>query len=261
MVDEALALHAFDAGPGDLEERKQLLTTHRRTWMGSQLLLRYLLDSAQSLGFDRPGVSVLELGSGGGWMGLNLAARIPVLSITLSELPAAVLQLQANLERVAASVGNGLAKRVQIVELDWQTAESSATAATTWDWIIGTELLYSHSVLTALTHAIDALAGAQTRVLYCHVPGRKPSVDDEMHAEFAARGLTLRPVTWESAGGAEQQADEAHQAPSGLVEVGSADSADETPWLPDGGLFAQEDDDWRASRPVPELFEVVRTLC
>jgi hypothetical protein len=134
-AEKVLALHAFDAGVGDLEARKLLQTTHRRPWTGSQLFLRYLLDQARPLGLDSPGARVLELGSGTGWLGLNLATRLQ-LSITLTDLPTALPALRAHVARVAVALGDEtLPRRVRVGELDWTSAEHLALAAERFDWV------------------------------------------------------------------------------------------------------------------------------
>ena len=256
---EALAIHSFAAGLGDLDERMALRTTHRRVWRGAQLLLRYLRASAEQLGLTSSvGIQVLELGSGAGWLGLNLAVALPNMRLTLSELPLAVPALRAQLARLAA-LYPGLAERVDVVELDWADVQSSSARHTRWDAIIGSELLYSHETLRALPRAIAALASPSTRTLYAHVPGRKASVDAALHSEFAAAGLRLQPL--EAAHGP-AEAPAACTTPDERQGGGGDHHGDDDDgvgaWLPDGGLFADEDMAYRASLPSAAIFDVLR---
>ena len=246
VLASTLAIHKFDDGLGELEERKALRTTHRRVWCGAQLLLQFFQqNSAERERIAQAGIQVLELGSGSGWLGLNLAAMLPNARLTLSELHHAVPALHAQLDRVSA-VDPSLRERVQ-VELDWEDMQSSLTQLTRWDYIIGSELLYSHAGLRALPRVFKALAAPTTRMVYMHVPERKASVDSALHAEFAAAGLQLRPLEWKL----EQTEARPHSS-----DERSSDKLD-CEWLPDGGLFADEDDEYRASRPTPIVFEVL----
>ena len=90
-------------GPPD--ERKALRTTHRRVWSSTQLMLEWLLDKAEPLGMTRRGVSILELGSGTGWMYINLAARLPHARIVFSEQPHACEALRRQIERTVRHCG------------------------------------------------------------------------------------------------------------------------------------------------------------
>jgi len=49
----------------------------------------------------RPAIRILELGSGSGWLGLNLASLYPSACITMSDLPEVLPVLQAQIDRVA----------------------------------------------------------------------------------------------------------------------------------------------------------------
>lgn len=259
VIAEALAIHQFSANPvGDLEERMALRTTHRRVWRGAQILLSFLRASVNQLGMDGDGIHILELGSGSGWLGLNLAAALPNAHVTLSEQPLALPALQAHVDRLRA-VDPRVCARVQAVALNWEDVTLSSAMTTHWNFIIGSELTYSHAALSALTGAIAALAGPATRTLYVHIPGRKASVDAALHEEFAAAGLRLRALEFEAP-------DVPLAVLAQQVAVGGADgerrheSSEEesADWLPDGGLFADEDEAVRASRPAATIFDVFR---
>ena len=250
--EDGLALHEFNASPiGDLEARKELRTTHRRVWRGAQLLLRYLKSEADSLGLLAPNVRILELGSGAGWLGLSLAVALPNIHITLSELECAVPALKAQINRVN-KLHPGIGGRVRVLELDWSDIPDAAKDGK-WDFIIGSELLYSDATLRALPRAMAALSGPSTRTLYVHVPGRKASVDAALHGEFEAAGLYLNELEYE-AGDVEI---EASATPTTKEEKEKEEGDGDGDWMPDGGLFAQEDEADRASRQTTAIFDVV----
>jgi hypothetical protein len=250
-VLDALSMHRFNHTPGDLEARMALQTTHRRVWAGAQLLHTFLRASAHPLGMTRADVHILELGAGAGWLGLNLAVALPLARVTLSDLPTAVGALHANVLRVGAARA-GLSERVRVCALDWSAvARGHAPGAEgPWDFVIGSELTYSHAGLTALAGAMAALASPTTRVLLAHVPRRKASVDAALFDEFAAVGLALRALEWEA---------EAQGPASGQrVEDDGASDDEANAWVPDGGLFAEEDAALRANVPITTVYEVVR---
>merc|ERR1719387_2036042 len=199
--DGPLSIAAFTGGLGALEERKELRTTHGRVWYGAQLMIQYLEQAQGVLGLRREGLRVLELGSGTGWLGLNLAARLPGASVTLTDLDRAVPELAAHVDRAAAALPElGLQGRVRSEAADWAELGGSALAAEPWDLVLGTDLLYSHEALAALCTGFAALVSerpegsAPPRLLYAHVPGRKASVDAAWAAHLAAAGLALHPA-------------------------------------------------------------------
>lgn len=255
-ADDSLAIHRFVSGVGELHERTALRTTHRRVWRGAQLLQRCLCSSADALGLSTTGVKVLELGAGTGWLGLNLAAALPTLELTLTELPVALPALKAQVERINGSFP-GLRERVQVIELNWEDVQSSSAWHTRWDFVIGSDLTYSEDCLCALPRAMAALTGPATRTLLAHVPGRKAAVDAALHEEFAAAGLLLRALDWSDEPESARPALFAAPAP---VAVGVGDEEEPGDWLPDGGLFGEEDAAYRALRPSPTVFEVVHLL-
>jgi tRNA1(Val) A37 N6-methylase TrmN6 len=76
-------------------------------------MLTWLLEQADALGLARPGARILELGSGTGWMMLNVACHLPELNVTLSDQAEAVTSLKSNVER-ATQEHPALAGRVRV---------------------------------------------------------------------------------------------------------------------------------------------------
>jgi len=241
-------LASFNGGVGALEERQKLKTTHLRVWAASQLMLTWLLDHAEELGLMKPGATIIELGSGTGWMLLNLACLLPNVHVTLSEQQHATAALQSNVEWACAEEPS-LLGRVEVLALAWEDVATSALSAT-WDFIFGCDLLYSEDTLRILPNALRGLmqaAGPAARCLYAHTPRRKRVVDEQWHQAFAQHGLFVEPIpdedgTLPAAG---------HTPPADAASSAASDEA----WLPDGGLFAEEDAQVRED-PLRERFQI-----
>lgn len=207
-------------------------------------MLTWLLEQADALGLARPGARILELGSGTGWMMLNVACHLPELNVTLSDQAEAVTNLKSNVER-ATQEHPALAGRVHVIDLNWDDVGSDPSLlGSSWDFIIGSDLLYSIETMHALSRAWSALldtnAAPGTQSFYAHMPRRSRQVDAEWRQAFANHGLLLEPVPEWHAG-----KDGAHggtPASSATYTPAEGASDDENgDWLPNGGLFAQED--------------------
>ena len=228
------SLASFNRGVGALEERQNLRTTHLRVWAGSQIMLTWLIDHAEELGLLQPGTTIIELGSGTGWMLLNLACLLPNLHVTLSEQQHAIAALQSNVDWACAEEPS-LLGRVEVLALAWEDVATSALSAA-WDFIVGCDLLYSEDTLRTLPNALHGLmqaAGPATRCFYAHTPRRKRFVDEQWRQAFAQHGLSVEPVPDDD--GALSAA--GHPPPADAASRAASDKA----WLPDGGLFAEED--------------------
>jgi hypothetical protein len=233
----------FNGGVGPLEERQQQKTTHLRVWAGAQIMFTWLLEQADALGLARPGARILELGSGTGWMMLNVACHLPELNVTLSDQAEAVTNLKSNVER-ATQEHPALAGRVHVLDLNWDDVGSDPSLlGSSWDFIIGSDLLYSIETMHALSRAWSALldtnAAPGTQSFYAHMPRRSRQVDAEWRQAFANHGLLLEPVPeWHGKDGAHGGT----PASSATYTPAEGASDDENgDWLPNGGLFAQED--------------------
>ena len=233
----------FNGGIGPVEERQQQKTTHLRVWAGAQIMLTWLLEQADALGLARPGARILELGSGTGWMMLNVACHLPGLIVTLSDQAHATSTLKSNVER-ATQEHPALAGRVRVIDLNWDDVGSDPSLlGSSWDFIIGSDLLYSIETMHALSRAwralLDANATPETQSFYAYMPRRSRQVDAEWHQAFANHGLRLEPVPeWHGKDGAHGG------TPTSAATYTPAEGASDDEngeWLPNGGLFAQED--------------------
>ena len=227
-------------------------------------MLSWLLDNADSLGLTRPGVAILELGSGTGWMGINLAAQLPKAKVTLSEQPHACDALREQVERTVREVS--VATNVSVMALQWETV-TSEDVCEEWDYVLGSELLYSLDGLHALPHAMRVLLlrSPHTKCFYAHMPGRNALVDQRLHETFHETGLSLREAQHKEGGHhpiktpeglltwcccSRRDGKRAGSSLDAVHEIVAQHDEDEDEWIPDGGLFATEDDEARALLPA-----------
>lgn len=206
-------------------ENKPLSTTGGHTWAAAHRLARFLAACAPDLGLDAPGVRVLELGAGCGWLGATLARNCPaagLVCLTEQEAGGACEWLRHNVELNRAR--DLPLQAVQVQPCDWLayrdgaggdaapapaeagTAEPNSDARDTesaldldtvpWDLIIGSDLIYNAIGSTCLPRVIAALARPATVVLYCHTKHRYDLLDMQFFEELGAAGLRWEEV-WE----------------------------------------------------------------
>lgn len=74
--------HAFlvPAPTSTRQDIATFATTGGVVWQAAHRLVDYLEATADETGLSRPGVNVLELGSGTGWTGMVLAQNLPNVS-------------------------------------------------------------------------------------------------------------------------------------------------------------------------------------
>eukprot|EP00899_Mesostigma_viride_P017495 jgi/Mesvir1/25747/Mv01928-RA.1 len=103
-------------------ESAALNTTGGRVWGAAKRLCQYLEATADAIGMSKPGVRILELGSGTGWLGLMLARNLPQADlVAVSEQPSgrglAWLRhnVYANQRRLPSRLDH-----VRVVACDWR---------------------------------------------------------------------------------------------------------------------------------------------
>lgn len=238
-------------------ESTPLSTTGGQTWKAAYRLAEYCRHVADDLGLQRPGVTLLELGSGTGWLGITLARNMPQAKLVcLTEQLNGLDWLRHNVElnrsrglqldnltvqegdwlRLASADGDG-----DSLEAGESSAQSGAGAAggqaehpceqaaadgdarqqeqrqqhaaapapqaaqragppppdlraTTWDFILGSDLVYNEAGSRCLPRVLAALSSRGTRVLYCHTKHRLDLLDLEFFQQLEACGLRAREV-------------------------------------------------------------------
>jgi len=227
-------------------ESTPLTTTGGHTWAAAYRLADFLEAAAGELALHAPGLALLELGAGCGWLGATLARNLPaagLVCLTEQESGGGCDWLAHNVARNAAR-GLPLAA-VRVAPCDWTAygagsgagapappttapaaddADTSATlsapaspagdappgpaapgpvplhstpldlGAIEWDVIIGSDLIYSSIGSTCLPAVLAALAGASTRVFYCHTKHRYDLLDWEFFEALEASGLACEEV-------------------------------------------------------------------
>ena len=152
-------------------------------WHSARGLLKYLCNRNDVKG------NILELGAGTGWLGINLACHLgrECRKMTLTDRQSE--WLSANVE---AARRQGI-PCVSVVsqEMDWRsTASVHNVAAMGWDWIIGSDLIYSNEGVRDLARVLAILLSRGSgKVLYAHTAGRMPDLDGLWEDELQRNGL------------------------------------------------------------------------
>lgn len=189
--------------------------------MGAARGADYLEAEAAPLRLHRPGLRIVELGAGVGWLSLVLAANLPAAARVLAtEQAAGHAWLQANVARNAhlpltalrtcvcdwsafASSGSGHARdggsSGSSSSGGGSDADAAADAAAAelqgpWDVVLGSDLVYNEAGVRQLPRALAALAHPETTVLYAHTKRRFEHMDGDFFAALADAGLVWREV-------------------------------------------------------------------
>jgi predicted nicotinamide N-methyase len=209
-------------------DSRPMSTTGGHTWAAAYRLADYLAAAFAELGLSQPGLRIIELGSGTGWLGATVARNCPSASLVcLTEQEGGVPWLQHNVE-LNRQRGLGLAN-VRVQACDWrhvatggggggggsgtgdqQPARPPAAAAvaaaagddappidlqgTAWDLCLGSDLIYNEVGSTCLPRVLAALAGPSTCILYCHTKHRFDLLDLEFFQNLEACGLECKEV-------------------------------------------------------------------
>lgn len=111
-------------------ESTPLSTTGGHTWAAARRLAAYLSAAAGQLGLERPGLQLLELGAGTGWLGCTVARNLhPTARVCLTEQAGGLDWLQHNVE-LNRQRGLPLAG-VHVQPCDWLDYAGSGGAAST----------------------------------------------------------------------------------------------------------------------------------
>lgn len=128
-------------------------------WETSFLLLDYLRRSDENLG------RMIEVGAGCGLLGLALSERCN--KVVLTEAPEVLSNLQANLDLNKESVK----ETTRAACLDWTdfetTAEEASIGRHEWDTILGTDVIFSPSLVQPLLDTLLFLSHETTTIYIC----------------------------------------------------------------------------------------------
>eukprot|EP01124_Arcella_intermedia_P017853 TRINITY_DN24832_c0_g1_i1.p1 TRINITY_DN24832_c0_g1~~TRINITY_DN24832_c0_g1_i1.p1 ORF type:complete len:287 (-),score=71.54 TRINITY_DN24832_c0_g1_i1:43-903(-) len=157
-------------------------------------------------------LNILELGAGCGWLGMALARNLPssINKMVLTEqvVGGALEWLDHNV-KLNQKAGL-LLDNVQTCACDWNhyiqflnhkngSPEIASTelkdidtslADTTWDLIIGSDLVYNKAGTHMLPKVMRALVGEHTLIFYSHTKKRLEDYDIQFFEELEANGLS-----------------------------------------------------------------------
>jgi len=212
-------------------ENTPLTTTGGHTWRAAYRLADYLSASAPHLGLDAPGVNILELGAGCGWLGATVARNLPnaaLVCLTEQEDGGACDWLRHNIQ---TNRERGVPLDAVIVQpCDWllysyknqqisvpqhplsalpekdgeddcvsSTAQASALdlSSIAWDFIIGSDLVYNTAGTEFLPRLMATLAHPnKTQIIYSQTKHRYDLLDIDFFGGLAEEGLSWEEV-WE----------------------------------------------------------------
>jgi hypothetical protein len=159
--------------------------------------------------------SILELGAGTGWLGLQLAHHLGpkrCQRMLLTDRQGAWLQ-----ENIREAKRQGLCcDNVHAQTMDWGQCKDveHVAASGPWNYVLGSDLVYSEEGVHYLARTMAILAGCHQcsyenendasltttvasppRILYAHTQGRMPELDNLWQEELQRHGLTWKIVT------------------------------------------------------------------
>ena len=163
-----------------------------RVWPAAQILLQYCTEALPK------GASLLELGAGTGWFGLQLCQARADITACLTEMSAhgAFERLGTNL--AANARARGLRQQPTCRTLDWADADLPHGS---WDYVVGSDLVYSDAGAELLCAMLARLlaAGTAVRCLYAHTAERWGAFgyDAKLFQELRRNRLLSWPVAGE----------------------------------------------------------------
>lgn len=189
-------------------------TTGGTLWDGAGRLVDFLEAMQGPLGLHRPGLRLLELGSGVGWVGVVLARNLPLAArivVTEQEEGGGLDHLRHNLElNREQDEGGSLNPGLQAFACDWTLygdpearRGSDGPAAPEdpvmgpWDIIVGSDLVYNEAGQNMLPRVIRQLLGQSapgTCFYYAHTKYRYEMIDIDFEKELVKNGLTCKEV-------------------------------------------------------------------
>jgi len=135
-------------------------------------------------------LNILELGSGCGWLGMSLAEH-------LGDRATVVMSEQENgggLDWLKHNLSlNPHIKNCKAIALDWVHVPEEVRN-THWNFIIGSELVYSPITCELLPRVMRSLCEPLTEIFYAHNCFRFEMIDIQLIENFRKLGFEVRPM-------------------------------------------------------------------
>ncbi|WVZ73124.1 hypothetical protein U9M48_021470 [Paspalum notatum var. saurae] len=147
---------------------KHLGTT---VWDASMVFVKFLEKNSRKGRFcpsKLKGKRVIELGAGCGLAGFGMA--LLGCDVTTTDQVEVLPLLMRNVERnmsfiLQSNSDSGSIGSITVAELDWGNKEHIKAVEPPFDYIIGTDVVYSEHLLQPLLETITALSGPKTKIL------------------------------------------------------------------------------------------------
>lgn len=182
-----------------MELRSLTTTGGHQVWPAARVLLPHILSRTLSRASldDGERHHLLELGSGTGWLSLNVVAQSPEwVHVTATEQRRSDAQ---SLLRHNFSLNPSLAHRCRVAVLDLLDDDAGAKVEPDVAIVFGSDLIYNDELAMALPRVVARLLGRPDNVaavLYAHTFRRYDHLDTLFLRELTAQGL----VAWELGG-------------------------------------------------------------
>lgn len=134
-----------------------------RIWNSSVILASFLKNKNIDNYLKLENKTILEIGAGAGICGLVCATNEKIKKVIISDRDPGCLKLiSKNLELNFRKV---ISEKIEITSLDWSNLEELKKFKDSFDVLIGSDLIYSLSMIDSLLIALDFLCGKETDVV------------------------------------------------------------------------------------------------
>ncbi|TVU27700.1 hypothetical protein EJB05_19197 [Eragrostis curvula] len=146
---------------------KHLGTT---VWDASMVFVKFLEKNSRKGRFcpsKMKGKRVIELGAGCGLAGFGMALLgcDVVTTDQVEVLPLLMRNVERNKSWISQSNSDSGLGSIKVAELDWGNQDHIKAVEPPFDYIIGTDVVYSEHLLQPLLETITALSGPKTKIL------------------------------------------------------------------------------------------------
>ncbi|XP_078440194.1 S-adenosyl-L-methionine-dependent methyltransferases superfamily protein [Wolffia australiana] len=237
-------------------------------WDASMVFVKFLEKNRRRGRFSQSrlkGKRVVELGAGCGLAGFGMALLgCDVIATDQAEvLPLLTRNVKRNMSRIMQA-NPGSVGSIRVAELFWGNEDHVKAIAPPFDYIIGTDVVYSESLLEPLLRTIFDLSGPRTTILMC-LEIRSTSVYEKM--------IHMWNINFETATIPRSKMDVKYQHPSIKVHVMTSkhrptagkEHSDESMLPEDGDDNATDDvenkhDDWENRRHGSEAARLLKNV-